>query len=127
MRKGAYQKVFTVFRVLFELQELTAETIAVEALKLHETYPGEISKYVIEELLHIRGCAHIEEDKSLDTTNICMWIRDNDLVEVFPNERRDFGANIPIYGCIEFQLGTILLLFEANQDTSEIQYERTKA
>ena len=84
-RKGAYKNVFTVFRVLFDLQDLTAETIAVEAIKLHETHPEDISKDVIEELLHSRGFAHIEEDKSLDTTNLCKWIRDNDLAEVFPN------------------------------------------
>lgn len=84
-RCSAYKKVHQIFFVLINLRDLEAPDIRKHALYLCSTYPEDIENSIIEECLHLREQLLLEQNKNITLNNMCVWLRKNDLVELYPN------------------------------------------
>lgn len=84
-RKCAYDRVFEIFYVLFKFRELSVGEIRSEALKLCEVYSQDISDDLVEEILHLKEYLALEDKKHVNINNMCNWIRDRNLLDIFPN------------------------------------------
>ena len=74
-----------IFQVLIKFRELSVGEIRNEAFKLSEVYSHDISNGLVEEILHLKEYLVIEVKKHVNINNMCSWIIDRNLLDVFPN------------------------------------------
>lgn len=90
------------------------QEIRSEALKLCDVYSQGISDNLVEEILQLKEHLVVEGKKHVNISNMCNWIRDKNLLDMFSNIYN--FKNLQIDGSKQFFFGTFVLMLETNEN-----------